>query len=97
MSPSVMSKDDFTVARNLLRWVSVGVQPDPQRATDVVSIVDAYKKTDLFSELAPVGQLAEEVRRGVMPSYQNCKSSEAILSSIYARRYDEVPGEVNRG
>ncbi|WP_371436293.1 hypothetical protein [Polaromonas sp.] len=88
MSDQKMTREDFVSVRNFLRWAKVGVQPDVRRADDALEVLGAYKKAEFSDVLASVGTVADEVRRGVMPSFENCKAAEKVLSDVFFKQAD---------
>ena len=86
MSHPEMSKDDFMSVRNLLRWAQVGAQPASARADEAIEVLHGLEKSAISETLAPVGAVVEEIRRGIMPSYQSCKSAEGVLNEVFARQ-----------
>lgn len=86
MSKPEMSKDDFISVRNLLRWAQVGAQPASERAHDAIKVLKGFTGSASSDTLAPVGAVIEEIRRGILPSYESCKSAEMALSDVFERQ-----------
>lgn len=81
-----MSKDDFISVRNLLRWAQLGAQPANERANEAIEILNGLQTSAVGSTLAPVGEIVEEIRRGMLPSYKSCKLAEGVLSEAFTRQ-----------
>jgi hypothetical protein len=98
-TPPAMTKDDYLAVRNVIRWASVGAQPDVKRANEASQVLNSYKNSDFGLQLEPVGSVVDELRRGVLPSHSNCKVAEDALAQVYQRAsvQDEQNLDTDRG